>query len=69
MLFRKDIPQSCEYCIFGKKSTNETMLCAKQGNTANAEKCKMFSYDPCKRIPSKRKPLDFSKYTTEDFSL
>jgi hypothetical protein len=33
------------------------------------EGCRKFRYDPCKRIPSKPKALDFRKYDEHDFSL
>jgi hypothetical protein len=33
------------------------------------KKCLKFRYDPCKRIPSKPKALDFAKYDQEDYSL
>ena len=41
----------------------------KYGVVQRKEKCRKFRYDPCKRIPSKPKPLDFQKYDEHDFSL
>ncbi len=29
--------------------------------------CRRFHYDPLKRIPPRRKAVDFSKYVQEDF--
>ena len=69
MLFRKKIPHSCEYCANGTKIDEEQILCSKRGVITDMEKCRKFKYDPCKRIPSKPKALDFSKYDEYDFSL
>lgn len=69
MLFRKKIPQSCQYCIHGVKINEDQILCAKKGLRGITEKCFRFRYDPTKRIPAKPKALDFSKYNKEDYSL
>lgn len=69
MIFRKKIEKSCAYCTFGVKLDDEQILCAKRGAMPMEGKCRKFEYDPCKRIPSRPKPLDFTKYDSEDFSL
>ena len=69
MLFRKRIERSCAYCTFGTKLDEDTILCTKRGIKSIEDKCRKFKYDPCKRVPHKAKPLDFSKYDGEDFSL
>lgn len=69
MLFRKKISRSCSYCRFATRLDNEQVLCVKKGVRALDSKCMRFRYDPCKRIPSKAKAMDFSKYNNEDFSL
>lgn len=69
MLFRKKIEKSCTYCRFGTMLENDLALCIKKGVVSVSGKCRKFSYDPIKRVPSKPKALDFSKYDTEDFSL
>lgn len=69
MLFRKDIPRSCSYCAKGTDLGDGQILCTKKGIVACDFHCRKFKYDPCKRIPSKPKALDFSKYQEEDFSL
>lgn len=69
MLFRKKIDPSCSYCQHCTKIDNEQVLCIKRGIMAIDEKCPKFRYDPCKRIPSKAKALDFKKYDREDYSL
>lgn len=69
MLFRKKIERSCAYCAHGVQLEEGQMLCAKKGLRTQADGCRKFRYDPCKRIPGKMKAPDFSKYDAEDYSL
>ena len=69
MLFRKKLSKSCEYCSWGTKIGDEQVLCTKRGVVAISYACRKFSYDPCKRIPSKPKALDLKKYSNKDFTL
>lgn len=69
MLFRKKIERSCSYCLHGAALDSGMILCAKKGMKTVDDKCRKFKYDPCKRIPSKARTLDFSRYDKEDFSL
>ena len=69
MLFRKRIQRSCAYCIHGIRLEDGNILCTKKGLKTEEDQCFRFRYDPCKRIPMKARPVDFSKYDTEDFSL
>lgn len=69
MLFRKKIERACAYCAYGTKLEEDQILCAKKGLKCSDDQCRRFKYDPTKRIPSKAKALDFSKYDQEDFSL
>jgi len=69
MLFRKKIDWACAYCIHGTKADEDLILCTKKGMKEPDDSCRKFKYDPIKRIPHKIKPLDFSKYDKEDFSL
>lgn len=69
MLFRKTIERSCSYCLHCAKLDEDHVLCSKRGVMPASGKCMKFSYDPCKRIPSKPKALDFGKYEKEDYSL
>ena len=69
MLFRKKIERSCAYCVYGAKIGENMLLCSKKGVRTPDQKCRKFQYDPCKRIPSKKKALDFSKYDENDYSL
>lgn len=69
MLFRKKIERSCAYCSYGTCLEDGKILCARKGIKTVQDKCLRFKYDPCKRIPPKAKPLDFSRYDEEDYSL
>ncbi len=69
MLFRKDIARSCAYCTYGVLLDEERILCSKKGLTTIASSCRRFRYDPLKRIPARKKAVDFTKYDQEDFSL
>ncbi len=69
MLFRKDIEKICAYCVKSGQSGNDTLLCPKKGFVSPDDHCRHFRYDPLKRTPSRRKPVDFSQYKEEDFSL
>ncbi len=69
MLFRKKIEKSCAYCTYGAMLEDGMILCSRRGVVDAGKKCRKFDYDPCKRIPSRPKALDFKKYDSEDFSL
>ena len=69
MLFRKKIQKSCSYCVHGTAIEDDRILCAKRGIVACDGKCRKFEYDPCKRVPSKPKAIDFAKFDDQDYSL
>ena len=69
MLFRKKIEKSCSYCLHSTVLEEDQYLCSKKGLCSADQKCHRFCYDPCKRMPKKAKPLDFSKYDQQDYSL
>lgn len=69
MLFRKKLERSCAYCVHGAVLEDGQILCAKKGLKSVEDKCFRFRYDPLKRVPVKAKPLDFSRYAEDDFSL
>lgn len=69
MLFRKKIERSCAYCLYGAQLEEDNILCSKKGMKTLEKPCRKFRYDPCKRIPSKPKALDLSKYEAEDYTL
>lgn len=67
-LFNKNIPHSCAWCKFGKKSEyNDDILCIKKGITSTFDSCRHYKYDALKRTPQKQKPAD--GYSPEDFKL
>ena len=69
MLFRKKIERACGYCVYGAHLEDGMILCIKKGLKTENSKCFRFRYDPCKRIPRKSKPMDFTQYNESDFSL
>ena len=69
MLFRKKIEKSCSYCKYGTLLEDDLALCTKRGVVSANKKCRKFSYDPLRRVPSKPKLLDFDKYNHEDYTL
>ena len=69
MLFRKKITRSCSYCVHATRLNEDEVLCVKRGIVRVDKTCLRFRYDPCKRIPLKRKATDFKKYNEDDFTL
>ncbi len=69
MLFRKKIQRSCLYCAHGARISQDQVVCAKQGVVSADGACRKFRYDPLKRVPPRRKALNFKQYDEEDFSL
>lgn len=69
-LFRKKVERACRYCIHAIASNEENVTCVKKKKYRPVDgKCMSFKYDPLKRVPSKAKALDFSKYEEFDYSL
>lgn len=69
MLFRKKIQRSCLYCAHGVRISQDQVVCAKRGVVSADGACRKFRYDPLKRVPPRRKALNFKQYDEEDFSL
>ena len=69
MLFRKKMPRSCTTCLHSANLSEHQLLCIKHGVVENSYSCRKYRYDPCKRVPSKPKAMDFSQYEKEDYSL
>lgn len=69
-LFRKKVDQMCQHCIHAIPFSEERVTCMKKKKFRELDsKCIHFKYDPLKRVPSKAKALDFSKYEEYDYSL
>ena len=57
--FKKDIPPSCSYCVFGKRTSDGgRILCEKQGLMEENQSCRQFIYSPLKRIPTKQLKIE-----------
>jgi hypothetical protein len=69
VLFRKQKDRCCGLCIHATNVDEDTVNCSKKGKRNYDAKCLFFSYDPCKRVPTKAKALDSSKYEEYDYSL
>ncbi|MCC8123532.1 MAG: hypothetical protein LIO58_08320 [Oscillospiraceae bacterium] len=69
MLFQKNIEPRCAYCLRGAKLSEDSVLCAKRGIVSPAHACRVFRYDPLKRVPPKVVLPDFKKLIPEDFTL
>lgn len=53
--FGKAIEPKCEYCEFGKRSSDgDKVLCTKKGMVDASFHCPKFMYSPLKRIPVKQ---------------
>jgi hypothetical protein len=56
--FGKSIEPKCEYCEFGKRTTDgDKVLCTKKGMVDASFHCPKFQYSPLKRIPVKQMNL------------
>ena len=69
MLFRKQKDRCCGLCIYATILDEDRVSCCKKGQRDHYDKCLLFSYDPCKRLPAKAKALDSSKFEEYDYSL
>lgn len=67
--FGKNIDPACEYCAFGRPSSDtKNILCSKKGVTSTYYSCRRFKYDPLKRVP-KQPPRAKDEFKAEDFEL
>ena len=69
-LFRKKVDRACQFCSYALLTSEQHITCTKKKKLMPLDgKCTRFQYDPLKRVPSKAKALDFSKYEEFDYSL
>lgn len=67
-LYGNNIQPACEYCAFGKLSSDgNAILCPRKGVMPLYHSCRRFDYDPLKRIPKRRKPIQ--QFDKTDFQL
>ena len=53
-LYDKDITPACEYCEFGKNSSEYNMvMCSKKGIVSPYFRCMSFRYNPMRRVPKR----------------
>ncbi len=58
----------CRLCEHGRLSTDKSaVVCMKKGIVDPDGKCRKYVYDPLKR--DAKTPVDFGKFTAEDFAL
>lgn len=69
-MFRQKIEPACCYCSHSFEVADGYVNCTRKKLTMGPdESCSRFQYDPLKRVPTKQKALDFSKYEQYDYSL
>ncbi len=60
----------CKFCIHAKRiADTEDMLCQKRGTVSQTHACKKFQYNLLAREVRRKKVLDTTKFSAEDFSL
>ena len=61
-LFDRDVAPACEYCEFGRNSSEYDMvMCSKRGIVSPYFRCISFRYNPMRRVP-KREDYFKKKY-------
>ena len=69
MLFSKNHPPRCEYCVKGTTLSDGKVFCMKRGIMTADQHCFKFRYDPLRRVPPRPAAPDFSRLKRDDFSL
>lgn len=52
MLFEKDTPKICAFCLYGQDYGEDGILCEKRGPVEPGECCRKYVYDPLRRRPA-----------------
>lgn len=52
MLFNKDTPKICAFCLYGQDYSEDTILCSKKGPVDLQDHCAKYVYDPTRRKPA-----------------
>lgn len=67
-LFGNTVQRACAHCKHGRKTANgDNVFCSKKGVMDAFSSCRLYKYDPLKRVPQKAKLQ--SDLTEKDFSL
>lgn len=67
-LFRKNINPQCVYCARSNKLNDRYAACKFFGVVTLTHKCRLFKYDPLKRIPPKPAVIR-GTFTDQDFLI
>ena len=57
MLFDKDIPKICAFCLYGQDYGEDAILCSKKGPVDPQDHCSRYVYDPLRRKPASGEEL------------
>lgn len=52
MLFDKNIPKICAFCLYGQDYGEDAILCSKKGPVDPQDHCSRYVYDPLRRKPA-----------------
>ena len=69
MLFDANIEPMCSYCCHSTALGRGEFACIKQGIMYGSGYCRLFLYDPMKRVPPVMPTIDSSAYSEDDFAL
>jgi hypothetical protein len=58
MLYNRNILPACSYCRFGTDIGNAEIACVKRGIMSAIGCCRLYAYDPLKRVPDRRLPIN-----------
>lgn len=67
-LFRKNIEPRCAYCARANTIDDYTATCRRKGIVSLSDHCRLFKYDPLRRIPPRPAVLR-GTFTDADFML
>lgn len=67
-LFRRDIEPRCAYCLRANPIDGRHMTCHKKGIVQCEDSCRLFRYDPLRRVPPKPAVLR-GNFSDADFKL
>ncbi len=68
-LFEKNIDPRCAYCARGRALSETEVACPKRGVMSAASSCRLFQYDPLKRVPPRPAKFNAAGFKDEDFRL
>lgn len=68
ILFRKNIEPRCAYCARANPLNEQSATCKRRGIVSLGDSCRLFKYDPLRRVPPKPAILR-GAFSTSDFLL